>query len=85
MDIYSMRLINVKALLEREESMTKRMTKRKRVDCRAKVLEFCDDDVTKYVILSHRWIGQEVNCDEIVELAKMDEERRNEIRQRDGY
>ena len=81
MDLHSMRLINVKALLEREGLMEKR----KRVDCRAKVLEFCDDDVTEYAILSHRWIGQEVEYDEIVELAKMDKERRDKIRQRDGY
>ncbi|KIM59673.1 hypothetical protein SCLCIDRAFT_57695, partial [Scleroderma citrinum Foug A] len=47
--------------------------------------EFCDDEVTKYAILSHRWIGQEVDYDEIVELAKMDEETRVEIRQREGY
>ncbi|KIM59625.1 hypothetical protein SCLCIDRAFT_1217575 [Scleroderma citrinum Foug A] len=76
-----MRLINVKALLEREGSMKKR----KQVDGRAKVIEFCDDEVTKYAILSHRWIGQEVEHDEIVELAKMDNEKRDEIRQRDGY
>ncbi|KIM59613.1 hypothetical protein SCLCIDRAFT_1217562 [Scleroderma citrinum Foug A] len=76
-----MRLINVKALLEREGLMTKR----KQVDRRAKVLEFCDDEVTKYAILSHRWIGQEVEYDEIVDLAKMGEEERDEIRQRDGY
>jgi len=54
MDVYSMRLINVKALLERE----KLMEKGERVDRRAKVLEFCDDEVTKYAILSHRWIGR---------------------------
>ena len=76
-----MHLINVKALLEREGLMTKR----KQVDRRAKVLEFCDDEVTKYAILSHRWIGQEVEYDEIVDLAKMGEEERDEIRQRDGY
>jgi len=76
-----MRLINVKALLERDGLMEKREP----VDRRTKVLEFCDDDITKYVILSHRWIGQEVEYDEIVELAKMDEEKRDEIRQRDGY
>jgi len=81
MNVYSMRLINVKALLERE----KLMEKRERVDRRAKVLEFRDDEVTKYAILSHRWIAQEVEYDEIVELAKMDEEMRDEIRQRDGY
>ena len=65
MDLYSMRLINVKVLLKREESMEKR----EQVDRRVKVLEFCDDEVTKYAILSHRWIGQEVDYDEIVELA----------------
>ena len=81
MDPYSMRLINVKALLEREELMEER----ERVDRRAKVLEYCDDEVTKYAILSHRWIGQEVDYDEIVELAKMDDETRDEVRQRDGY
>ena len=81
MDLYSMRLINVKVLLKREESMEKR----EQVDRRVKVLEFCDDEVTKYAILSHRWIGQEVDYDEIVELAKMDEETRVEIRQREGY
>ena len=81
MDLHSMRLINVKALLDREVLMKKR----KQVGCRAKVLEFCDDEVTKYAILSHRWIGQEVEYDEIVELAKMDEEKKDEICQRDGY
>ena len=81
MDLYSMRLINVKALLEREGSMKKG----EQVDRRAKVLEFCDDEVTKYAILSHRWIGQEVEYDEILELAKVDEEKRDEIRQCDGY
>ena len=55
------------------------------MDRRAKVLEFHDDEVTKYVILSHWWIVQEVEYDEIVELAKMDEEMRDEICQHDGY
>jgi len=77
----SMRLINVKALLEREELMERG----ERVDRRAKVLEFCDDDITKYAILSHRWTEQEVDYDEMVELAKMDGEMMDEIRQRDGY
>jgi len=81
MDLYSMRLINVRVLLEMEELMKRG----ERVDYQAKVLEFCDDEPTNYAILSHRWIGQEVEYDEIVELAKMDEEKRNEIRQRDGY
>ena len=51
-----MRLINVKAFLERESLIRER----KRVDPRAKVLEFGDDE-TKYAILSHRWISQEVD------------------------
>ena len=76
-----MRLINVKALLERESSLRNG----RRVDHRARVLEFGDDEVTKYAILSHRWIEQEVEYDEIVKLAKMDMENRDEIRQRDGY
>ena len=68
-DIYlcSMRLINVEAFLERERLMREG----KRVDRRrAKVLEFGDDEVTEYAILSHRWIDQELDYDEIVELAK---------------
>jgi len=81
MDLYSMRLINVKALLEGEESMKQG----ERVDRWAKVLEFRDDEATKYAILSHRWIGQEVEYDEIVELAKMAKGKRDEIRQGDGY
>jgi len=76
-----MRLINVKAFLEREQLFAQR----KRFDRRAKVLEFGDDEVTEYVILSHRWIEQEVDFNEAVKLAKMDEEERTEIRQRDGY
>ena len=81
MDLYSMYLINVEALLEREGLMETR----ERVDCPAKVLELRDDEVTEYAILSHRWGEQEVGYDEIVELAKMDKEKRGEIRQRDGY
>ncbi|KIM59684.1 hypothetical protein SCLCIDRAFT_61840, partial [Scleroderma citrinum Foug A] len=55
------------------------------VDCPAKVLELRDDEVTEYAILSHRWGEQEVGYNEIVELAEMDKEKRDEIRQRDGY
>ena len=76
-----MRLINVKALLERESLIREG----KRVDHRTKVLEFGDDEATEYVILSHRWIGEEVDYDEIVGLPKMTVEDRDEIRQCDGY
>ena len=81
MHFRSMRLINVEAFLEREQLIGEG----KRVDRRAKVLEFGDDEATEYAILSHRWIEQEVDYNEVVKLAKMDEEERTEIRQRDGY
>ena len=77
----SMRLINVKAFLERESSIGEG----KRVDYRTKVLEFSDDETTEYAILSHRWIAQEVDYREMVKLAKMAVEERDEIRQCDGY
>ena len=77
----SMRLINVKAFLERENLIGEG----KRVDRRTKVLEFGDDETTEYAILSHRWVGEEVDYDEIVGLTKMAVEDRDEIRQRDGY
>ena len=77
----SMHLINVNAFLRRESLMREG----KRVDRRAKVLDFGDDRETKYAILSHRWVGKEVDYDEIVEPAKMAVEERNEIRQRGGY
>ena len=80
MHLCSMRLINVEAFLERERLVREG----KRVDGRAKVLEFGDDEVTEYTILSHRWNRQEVDYNEIVELVKVDEER-SEICRRDGY
>ncbi|KAL4063365.1 heterokaryon incompatibility protein-domain-containing protein [Scleroderma yunnanense] len=76
-----MRLINVEAFLGREELIRER----KQVDSRTKVLELRDDEFANYAILSHRWIDQEVSYDEMTELAKMEEEARDEIRQRSGY
>jgi len=62
------------------------MRRGKRVDRRARVLEFGDDEGTEYAILSHRWIElEEVDYNEIIELAKMTKEERSEIRQREGY
>ena len=52
-----MRLIKVKAFLERESLIREG----KRVDRRTKVLEFGGDEATEYAILSHRWISQEVD------------------------
>ena len=76
-----MRLIDVKAFLERESFMRDG----KRVDRRVKVLESRDDDATAYAILSHRWTAQEVDYNEMVKFAKMDKEGKDEIRQRDSY
>ena len=77
-----MRLINIEAFLEREEGMSEGG----RVDRRSKVLDFCDDETTAYAILSHRWNDPtEVDYDEMVDLAKMGQQERDEIRGRLGY
>ena len=76
-----MRLINVKAFMEREQTMRNGGG----VNRQTKVLEFADDEATSYAILSHRWTGQEVNYEEIVDLEKMENDERNEVRQRLGY
>jgi len=81
MHLCSMRLINVVAFLERERLIREGQP----IDRRAKVLKFSDDEVTEYAILSHRWIEQEVDYNEVVKLAKMTEEERSEIHQCDGY
>ena len=75
-------LINVTALLEREQMMGEG----KHVNCQTKVLEFCDDEPTVYAILSHQWIDpREVDYEGIVGLAKMNVEERDEICQRLGH
>ena len=77
-----MRLINIKAFLDREKTMVDK----KQVDRRTKVLEFRDDGDTEYAILSHRWVDPtEVDYEEMVDLARMNVEEQNEIRQRLGY
>ncbi|KAI6038838.1 heterokaryon incompatibility protein-domain-containing protein, partial [Pisolithus marmoratus] len=43
-----------------------------------------DDTTISYAILSHRWTN-EVSYKEIMALMKMEEEEREEVRQRDGY
>jgi len=80
-DFFSMRLIKVEAFLEREYLIKEG----KSVDRRKNVLEFGDDEVKEYVILSHRWVEQEVDYREMVKLVKMAVEERDEIRHRDGY
>ncbi|KAL4070122.1 heterokaryon incompatibility protein-domain-containing protein [Scleroderma yunnanense] len=76
-----MHLINVQAFIERERKMRLGWP----VNRRMKILEFHDDNATDYAILSHRWIDQEVNYDEIAELTKMEKDEQDEIRHRDGY
>ncbi|KAI5985036.1 heterokaryon incompatibility protein-domain-containing protein, partial [Pisolithus albus] len=44
----------------------------------------CDDTTTRYAILSHRW-GTEVNYEEMFGLMKMEEEAREEVKQRHGH
>ncbi|KAI6151667.1 heterokaryon incompatibility protein-domain-containing protein [Pisolithus tinctorius] len=74
-----MRLIDVEVFLERE-----RQIKEGNVDRGTKpVLKELDDATTDYSILSHRWVGNEVNYKEMTKLAKM--ENRDEIRERSGY
>ena len=51
-----------------------------------KILDFHDDEITEYAILSHRWIGDtEINYKEMVGLANMEKGERDEIRKRAGY
>ena len=77
-----MRLLNVKAFLEREQLMDVEG----KVDRRTKVLQFRDDETTAYAILSHRWIDPtEVDYKDILDLPKMDKQDRDEIRDRQGY
>ncbi|KIM53237.1 hypothetical protein SCLCIDRAFT_139402 [Scleroderma citrinum Foug A] len=73
--------MNVGAFLKRERLIREG----KQADHRAKVLAFSNDEVTDYAILSHQWIGQEVDYNEMVKLAKMNEEERSEIHRHDGY
>ena len=53
------------------------------VDWETEVLGFTYGEATSYAILSHRWTEQEVNYEEIVDLAKM--AKKEKIRQRHGY
>jgi len=82
MHLCSMRLIKVKAFLKREHLIENGES----VDHDKSVLEFGNDEVERYAILSHQWVeGKEVDYREMVKLAKMPLEERDKIRQRDGY
>lgn len=72
-----MRLLDARAVLDREMDI-------QGVNAAIEVLKELDDTTAIYAILSHRW-GTEVNYDEMTGLVKMDEQDRNEVRQRHGY
>ncbi|KAL4070119.1 hypothetical protein V8B97DRAFT_1871758 [Scleroderma yunnanense] len=76
-----MQLVNIQAFIRREwkTSMGYKM------DHQVKVLKFCDDQATDYAILSHQWIDQEVNYDEITKLTKMEKDKQHEICHCDSY
>ncbi|KIM52946.1 hypothetical protein SCLCIDRAFT_32280 [Scleroderma citrinum Foug A] len=65
-------LINVEAFLKRESLMKMG----KSVDRRTKVLEFGNDEAAEYAILSHRWMAQEVDYDEMI-LQSCEQARAN--------
>ncbi|KAI6000061.1 heterokaryon incompatibility protein-domain-containing protein [Pisolithus albus] len=72
-----MRLLDVEAVLGRETDIRK-------ADPEREILEELDDKTTSYAILSHRW-GAEVGYEEMTGLMKMEERKRDEVRQRAGY
>ncbi|KAI5984920.1 heterokaryon incompatibility protein-domain-containing protein [Pisolithus orientalis] len=72
-----MKLLDVKAVLDRETNI-------QHADPEREVLRELDVKGTRYAILSHRW-GDEVGYEEMTGLMKMEEHKRNKVRQRDGY
>ncbi|KAI6118495.1 heterokaryon incompatibility protein-domain-containing protein [Pisolithus croceorrhizus] len=72
-----MKLLNVEVVLNREKDI-------QGVQSEYDVLRELDDEITSYAILSHRW-GAEVGYEEMTGLMKMEEGKRDEVRQRCGY
>ncbi|KAI5986976.1 heterokaryon incompatibility protein-domain-containing protein [Pisolithus orientalis] len=72
-----MRLLDVKAVLDREAHI-------QQADPEREILKELDDKGTRYAILSHRW-GDEVGYEEMTGLMNMEERKRDQIRQRNGY
>ncbi|KAI5983268.1 heterokaryon incompatibility protein-domain-containing protein [Pisolithus orientalis] len=72
-----MHLLDVQAVLDREQDIHQ-------ADPDTEVLKYGDDKTTSYAILSHRW-GMEVSYKEMTKLLKMEERKRDKVRQRDGY
>ncbi|KAI6094665.1 heterokaryon incompatibility protein-domain-containing protein [Pisolithus croceorrhizus] len=72
-----MKLLDVEAVLDRETDI-------QQTDPEREVLKELDDEDTRYVILSHRW-GAEIGYEEMTGLMKMEEQKRDEVRQHAGY
>ncbi|KAI5987367.1 hypothetical protein EDD15DRAFT_2199579 [Pisolithus albus] len=72
-----MKLLDVEVVLDRDKGIQQAKHK-------AEVMKEHDDTTTRYAILSHRW-GAEVDYDEMIGLMKMEEEEREDVKQRHGY
>ncbi|KAI5982510.1 heterokaryon incompatibility protein-domain-containing protein [Pisolithus albus] len=72
-----MKLLDVEAVLGREADI-------QQADPEREILKELDDKTTSYAILSHRW-GAEVSYKEMTRLMRMEERKRDEVRQRAGY
>ncbi|KAI5984784.1 heterokaryon incompatibility protein-domain-containing protein, partial [Pisolithus marmoratus] len=72
-----MKLLNVEVVLNRKEDV-------QQAESEDGILKELDDKTTSYAILSHRW-GAEVTYKEMIGLMKMEEQKRDEVRKRDGY
>ncbi|KAI5986980.1 heterokaryon incompatibility protein-domain-containing protein, partial [Pisolithus orientalis] len=72
-----MRLLDVNAVLDRETHI-------QQADPEREVLKENNSKGTRYAILSHRW-GDEVGYEEMTGLMKMEEHKRDKVRQRSGY
>ncbi|KAI6150127.1 heterokaryon incompatibility protein-domain-containing protein [Pisolithus thermaeus] len=72
-----MKLLDIEAVLNRDKGIQQARHK-------SQVMKELDDITTSYAILSHRW-GAEVSYEEMIGVMKMEEEEREEVRQRHGY
>ncbi|KIO05951.1 hypothetical protein M404DRAFT_25194, partial [Pisolithus tinctorius Marx 270] len=81
-----MKLLNVKAVLDRDKGMqlTGRDAEVMKIIGYDEVLKDLDDKSTSYAILSHRWVT-EVNYEEMIGLAVMEPRTKDRIRERSGY
>ncbi|KAI6020567.1 heterokaryon incompatibility protein-domain-containing protein, partial [Pisolithus marmoratus] len=72
-----MKLLNVEVVLNHAKGI-------QQAEFEHDVLQEHDDGTTSYAILSHRW-GVEVTYEEMIGWMKMEERKRDEVRERSGY